>query len=75
MHSRLLHQFGRVTSSLATEIDYETTPGALPPVVPGLEPKVLLPGGREQLARTDRLEHGVLVDDGEWVLATSRIRR
>ncbi len=52
------------SSSPAAEIDYETTPGALPPVVPGMAPKVLLPGGREQLARADRLEHGVLVDDG-----------
>ena len=54
------------SSSAAAEIDYETTPGALPPVVPGMPPTVLLPGGREQLARADRLQRGVLVDDGEY---------
>ena len=27
---------------------------------------MLLPGGREQLARADRLAKGVMVDDGMW---------
>eukprot|EP01046_Picozoa_sp_COSAG06_P026093 COSAG06_NODE_2228_length_7296_cov_12.770321_3_plen_191_part_00 len=55
------------SSSPAAPIDYEVEPGALPPVVEGMAPRVLLPGGREQLARADRLEKGVMVDDGACV--------
>ena len=45
---------------------YKGGVGSLPPVVVGLPPSVMLPGERELVAKGDREERGVLVDDGMW---------
>ena len=45
---------------------YKGGVGSLPPVVEGLPPSVMLPGERELVAKGDREERGVLVDDGMW---------